>query len=252
MATFGSIAKGTRARKRVKLPLAGARCNAETFEFEGDVVEVDLRALTPAEQSEVFSKARAFAIASSKVENPEDGDPLYDQAIILHTLVIACVDKDSPEDAPRPFFDGGFDQLHSTEQLSGDHIAYLYEQQKLWEDEVSPRLMHLTEAQFMAGVLLTASGDQRFFSNARRGTQWSLLRGAAARLVTLLAEKSLSGTGSASAGPSTKTADAPAAVSAVALPPEFPGDEPAESDVVIVDEPPPPPEDEPPPAPPTT
>ena len=196
MATFGQIAKGTRARKRVKLPLAGAHFNTETLDWDGDVVELDIRSLSPVERSEVLACARAFAVERG-VENPTSEDPIYAQAVVLHTLVRACIDVESPADAPAPFFDGGFDQLHSTQMLSSDHIAYLYELQTAWEDEVSPRIRTLEDVGFMAAVIRTAQGDARFFLGSRPGIQWSFVRTLASLHASSRTDRSGSGSNAA-------------------------------------------------------
>lgn len=180
MASFGQIAKGTRARKRIQLPMGAAQFDPEIGTWGGgEIVDLDVRPINAVERSLVLERSRAFA-KSKGVEDPTDGDELYDQARLLHTLAIACVDKDSPESDPKPFFDGGFEQLHTTELLTTDHIAYLFEQQQLWEDECSPRLKKQTPGQFMATILSIAGGDMSFFVGARPGMLWSFTRTLAA------------------------------------------------------------------------
>lgn len=202
MATFGQIIKGTRARKRVTLPLAGASCDPATLEWKGAVVELDLRALSPLERAEVTAAARAFAVEKG-VADPNADEALYVQGLMLHTLAVACIDAESPEDAPRPFFDGGFEQLYKTEALSTDHIAYLYELQEMWEDEVSPRVNTVKAADLIATTLKAASGDAYFFVRLRPSTRWSCFRTMAARLLDSLTRSSGPGSSSEAASPTT-------------------------------------------------
>lgn len=199
MATFGQIAKGTRARKTIQLGMGRARLNAATGEWETDeggvIATLDIRPINPIEHTTIIEKARAFAI-SKGVADPKDNDELYDDAKVLYTLVIACLDKDSPEEAPRPFFEGGFEQLHGTEILLPDHIGYLYEQQQLWQDECSPRFTNQTPGQFMAAVVQSAGGNQSFFFGARPGMRWDFTRTLAAAYLNLMTLKSPSTSGS--------------------------------------------------------
>lgn len=204
MATFGQLAKGTRARKTIKLGLGRARINAETGEWEtaegGVIAELDIRPLNPIETSTVVEKARAFAI-SKGVADPHDGDELYDDAKILHTLVLACLDKDKAD--PTPFFEGGFEQLHGTELLLPDHIGYLYEHQQLWQDECSPRFTRQTPGQFMAAVVSMAGGDASFFVGARPGMRWDSMRTLAAAYLNLM---TLTSPSTSDSSPSTEEA----------------------------------------------
>jgi hypothetical protein len=198
MATFGSITRGPRARKRIVLPLQGATTNAETGAWEGDVVELDVCGLGPHDQTDVARSARAFAIAHG-LEDPKDGDDLYDWGKTLYTLLATCLDKDSPADAPKPFFDGGFEQLHTTKLLLPEHIGYLYEQQQAWQDECAPGIKTMSQTQFLAAVVKVAGGDITFFANARPGMRWSFTHTLAALQLDSLTRKS----------PSTSPSDSP-------------------------------------------
>lgn len=201
MPTFGQLAKGTRARKTIKLGFGRARINPGTGEWEanegGTIVELDVRPTNPIEHTLIVERSRAFAMGKG-VPNPKDGDELYEDAKILYTLVIACIDKGSPEKDPKPFFEGGFDQLHGTELLLPDHIGYLYEQQQLWQDECSPRFTNQTPGQFMAAVMATAGGDSSFFDGARPGMRWDFARTLAAAYLNLMTLKSPTSSGSSS------------------------------------------------------
>lgn len=199
MATFGQLAQGTRARKTIQLGFGLARINPGTGEWEADeggvIASLDVRPLNPIEHTTIIEKARAFAI-SKGVADPKDGDELYDDAKILHTLAIACLD--SAEKDAKPFFAGGFDELHGTEMLLPDHIGYLYEQQQLWQDQCSPRYTNQTPGQFMAAVVKAGGGDSSFFDGARPGMRWDFTRTLAAAFLNLQMLKSPGSSGSSS------------------------------------------------------
>lgn len=184
MGKFSTVVQGTRARKPIKLPLPGAQYNIDKDEWVGPTDELVVRALRDDEHADVVAEARAFAIKRG-LENPEDGDPLYEKGKMLHTLTIACLDKDSPIEKSEPYFDGGWEQIHKAENLTPEVIAYLYFQQQLWQDEVNPLNKSLTDTQFMAAAIKTAQGDMSFFVNSRRGIQWSFMRTLASQLVAL-------------------------------------------------------------------
>lgn len=206
MPTFGQLAKGKRARKTIKFGFGGARIDPGTGEWDagdgGTVTTLDVRPINPIDHTLIVERARAFAISKGVVD-PKDGDELYENARILHTLVIACVDKDSPEDAPRPFFEGGFEQLHESELLLPDHLGYLYEQQQLWQDTCSPRFTNQTPGQFMAGVMKAAGGDESFFVGARPGMRWDFTRTLAAAYLNLTTQKSPTSSDSSTSSTST-------------------------------------------------
>lgn len=216
MATLAQLAKGTRARKTIKLGLGRARISPETGEWEtdegGTITELDIRPLNNIEVTNVTQLARDFAISKGIVD-PKDGDELYDDAKVLHTLVVACLDKDSPEKEPRPFFEGGFDELHTTEVLLPDHVGYLFEHQQLWQDECSPRFVRQTPGQFMASVVAAAGGNPSFFVGARPGMRWDSMRTLAAAYLNLMTLTSPTTSGSSS---STPTATLPSETSAPA------------------------------------
>lgn len=182
MGKFSTVVQGTRARKPVKLPLPGAQYNVEKNEWVGPVEDLVLRALRDDEHADVVTEAKAFAIKRG-VENPEDGDPLYEKGKMLHTLALACLDKDSPLEKPEPYFDLGWEQIHKAENLTPEVIAYLYFQQQLWQDEVNPLNGSLNNTEFMAAAIKTAQGDMSFFVNSRPGIRWSFTRTLASQLV---------------------------------------------------------------------
>jgi hypothetical protein len=188
MATFGQIAKGKRARKRITFPLLAGTSADGAADAR---VEVDLVVLTGIEEADVLAKARTFA-KERGVDDPRDGQPIYDLAQWVHTLAIACVDPDSPEDAPRPFFEGGAAQILGSELLGRDVISYLYEHQQAWQDQVSPRARTIGPAELVAHVVeIAASEDPTPFLRLAPVLRWSLHRSMAVALLSSPMLKSL-------------------------------------------------------------
>lgn len=182
------MVQGTRARKPIKLPLPGALVNGENGEWEGPTAVLDLRVLRDDELTLILREARAFAKANG-LDAPEDGDALYEQGKMLHTLAVCCIDHDSPKESPIPYFDGGWEQIHTSEILTPEIREYLYLQQQMWQDEVNPLLGTLSDSEFLAAAIKTAGGNQSFFVNSRPGWLWSFTRIMARQL---LASRSLS------------------------------------------------------------
>jgi hypothetical protein len=205
MATFSQLAKGRRARKTVTFPLLAAAVAEGTEPRE---LAVDVIVLSGLEDADVMGKARAFA-KERGVDDPKDGNPIYDLALWAFTLAIACVDPESPETDPRPFFDGGAEQILASNLLGRDTIAYLYEHQQQWQDEVSPRARTVGPEELLAHVLAVASAeDPTPFFRLAPALRWTLHRSMAALLVTLQMPRSPSGSASADAGASSKPSGA--------------------------------------------
>lgn len=177
---FSQIAKGTFARRAIPLQLGTQE------------VQVDVRPLLFEERGEIARFAREYAKGKG-VENPTDDDEAYIIGKRAYMAFIACIDHDSEEKDPKPFFDGGISDVLSGQPLVSDHIAYLCEQIELWEDECSPREMHLSNAEFIARVVATAGGDQTAFLLLRPGLQMIFTRTLAERLLSSLADKSSTG-----------------------------------------------------------
>src|SRR5678815_2459917 len=81
-------------------------------------VDVGLRALSGADTAQVYERARAYCKRNG-LDNPREADPLYDLALSVYTLAIACVDPDSDVHAPKPFFGPA---ENWTPDLAADHI----------------------------------------------------------------------------------------------------------------------------------
>jgi hypothetical protein len=141
----------------------------------GEVCELDVRVLDDADDTAIDEAAGAFA--KKHGGEAREGDPQYDRGRALHTLLRACIDKDSPEEAQAPFFDGGLVQVQT---LNRDTIAYLLAAQEVWQDQCSPRKLKLSGEEVLQHLVEVAtSEDERPFVRLRPGLQWILLRSTA-------------------------------------------------------------------------
>lgn len=189
MSRFSKVIAGTRARVEGTLPLPGASIDPDTGKWEGRTERIHLRALNDNEHSDVLRDALAFA-KSNGVENPEDGDPLYEQGKWIHTIARACIDPESPEDNPQRYFDGGADQIHQSEILTPEIIAYVFEQQRVHQDDVNPLTKTFTTEDYEKAIKQVAGGNLGFFVSMRRGLQWTFTRTLASQLLASRASSS--------------------------------------------------------------
>lgn len=191
MATWNQIRKGTRARRRALLPLSNGPIPLRTGEAgelhldpaSGDVVQLDLRPLTSGEQAEVLARARADALARG-VQDPRPGNPIYDLAEMEHTLLLCCIDPDSPSEAPRALF-ASIEEIRSDPALGSDRVVYLFELFQQYQDECSPQRRHLTLDEAMAAMLLLGGEEEearRFFESLGPGLRWICMRTLALQL----------------------------------------------------------------------
>lgn len=189
---FSQIIRGTRARKTVTIE------GIDTP--EGAPIPIDVRPLNGLEQAETLAKARAFA-ESRGVKEPRDGEPIYDLGKQVYTLLLACLDHESPGDAPRPFFASADEIL---EGLDRDRRSYLYELQEMWEDECAPRPSSMESKDFLAWCMEVCSapeGDDGPFVRLRPVLRWSCVRTLAAIHVLSQTHKSESGSRSENGSP---------------------------------------------------
>lgn len=141
---FRQIAGGTRARKMLELQL-----------FPGvEPVRVDVRVLAVEEEIEALAQARAYA-AQKGLDDPKEGQPVYDLAVMAFVVLLATVDHDSPTDQPAPFFDSVEQPL----SLDRDALQLLYEAQVLWQEQCSPRKLTLSDAEYVGLVMRLAEGE---------------------------------------------------------------------------------------------
>jgi hypothetical protein len=237
MGRFSDIQKGKRARRVVAFPMPNTRCSllAPLPELEAqriaDAAErgatksggdapvapaepaalVAMIVLTGEEDDEVLAQARAHAV-SRGIAEPKPGDPIFDLSVMVHTLRLGCVDPDSPQDSPVPFFMSA-EQIWKN--LSRDQIVHLHAQHEFFQDECSPRAKRFeSENQFYAWVLKAAESESPsdFFESIGPAMLWNSVRTLAKQHVLLLTDKSLPTLSSESAGPKStpKTPDVPA------------------------------------------
>jgi hypothetical protein len=234
MATWNQIRKGTRARRRVVLPLSDGPIPLYTREGKleldpanAEVVQLDLRPLTSGEQSDVLARAHADAVARG-VQDPRAGNPIYDLAEMEHTLLLCCVDPDSPQEAPMPLF-ASIEEIRRDPALGSDRVVYLFELFQQFQDECSPQRRHLTLDEAIASMLLLAGEEEdarRFFESLGPGLRWICMRTLALQLQISQTPSSPSGSpserkdsGSPTWPPSPPTPQAPGAALADPAPP---------------------------------
>ena len=90
---------------------------------------------------------------------------MYDLSVMAEICAVACVDHDSPADAPEPFFDGGVKQAL---ELDTDRLTLLYQAFSEWSATCNPRRVNMSIADYMETVTalaLTEDGDDRFFDS---------------------------------------------------------------------------------------
>jgi hypothetical protein len=184
MSTFSKVLGGARERKRAHLTLA-----------DGTQVPVDVRMLTPMESAAVVSRATEFARERGAAELT-DGNPIYDLGIYVHTLAIACLDTERPNEDAK-FFDGGHEQILNSEILAPDSIAHLFALYEHHMDEVSLSPSEMDEAGLRRLIESSAKGDMLPFCKLRPGMQWSFVHSMAVLLHKLLSPSTSSGSGSA-------------------------------------------------------
>lgn len=150
MTTFSLVAGGRASIKRVTFSL-----------ISGVEVTCGIKVLLDGDDDAIETAARAAAKARG-VEDPREGNPIYDQWVRRFTLLYACVsvpesaDDPTPEDPPL-FFDGGVEQIQR--HLDRDRIAWLFAMQQQWQSLVSPRPRDMTRDEYLATVFAHATAD---------------------------------------------------------------------------------------------
>jgi hypothetical protein len=169
---FSDILKGTRARKTIEVD----------FGHPDGPVPVDIRKLTPPESVHVLEASRAFA-KSKGVEDPSDGDALYDFAFRVHTIALACVETGSPENEPKPFFESA-KQILESRLISDDVVEYIFAHWELHVDETSLQRRQLTTPEILRLVASLGGGDIVPFIKLSPGQQVALASFMAGRLLS--------------------------------------------------------------------
>ena len=197
MSKFSQIANGAAGIDSVEIPMIGVE----------KPVKIGLRVLLSDADDDILKNARAFAIAQG-VEDPKDGNPIYDLARARETIALACVDLDSPAQGER-FFENAAEVRTG---LDRDRIAYLYERQQRWQDACSPSRKKMGDSEFVAKIIEIAEAgddDPRPFDELRPILLESYTRILSREFVILAKLKSLSGSDwNYSSKPSTKSTEA--------------------------------------------
>lgn len=180
MPKFSDIADGDRARKNVQLDVG-----------RDTPASIDVRVLRPDEEADVLAYALKFA-KDRGVTDPRDGDALYDLGRWVRTAALACVDPESSKDDPKPFFDGGVEQILGSRRITREHLAFLYEHQEAWQDECSPYEKDVGASEMMVRTIAIAKGDTDPFVRMRPSTRFNFTRTLAARYLNSLAARSSS------------------------------------------------------------
>lgn len=185
---FSTVTKGTRAEKAIELPPPdGSEKGVPTM----------LRALNGVEEGVALKETREYCKAQGIAE-PKTGEPIYDLALMVETIRLACLDPESPLGAREPLFDQGADQIRGA--YGREAIAYIYELQQDWQDEVSPSIKKLDVKAYIDTLFKMGGPDEEeartFFIQSVPGLRWSLTRTMAVQLVSLLSAKSESGSNS--------------------------------------------------------
>lgn len=195
MATFSEVVKGTRVVKRVVMP----RPEGYTVPEGVQAPSCDLRALNGLEEQAALTSARTAAIAAG-VDDPKPGNPIFDLALMVERLLLACRD---PEDNDKPYFDGGSEQLR--QYYGRDGIALLYELQEQQQEETSPSIARFDAEDLIraAALEMTREGPEgaeqalTFFLRLRPGLRVTLVRTLAHLHLSSLVDRSDSGSLSA-------------------------------------------------------
>lgn len=143
MARFAQIQRGTRARRPVEISMGAGEAP----------LRCEVRALSAVEDAEVLEMAAAFA-EKRGVKGQLDGNPIYDLGRAVHTLLHACVDQESPADAPVRYFASADEILGG---LDRERIAFLYELQQAFQDECAPMPAELPPEEYL-NLIFQAEG----------------------------------------------------------------------------------------------
>lgn len=220
MARFSDIMKGKRARRTVAFPLPNTRISLtsplagleakraadEAGKSQADAATepgrsvpsapaepklVDLVVLLGTEEADALAGARAYAVALG-VADPQPNSPLFDLGLMAHTLLHGCVDHDSPEDKPTPFFESAEQILAG---MTRDQITWLHTQHEVWVNQLSPVLKNGDENAFFAWVQETAESESPsdFFGKHGPALLWNFTTTLARLLLTLQPAKLAAG-----------------------------------------------------------
>lgn len=178
--------------------MQGKKAESEPVEVVGFGFTVLCVPLTATEYGNacVFARERAKAKGA---ENPENGDPVYDLALMAAVLVAGCVDPDSPPDARAKSFESVDEILDA---MHPEHVVYLHEHHERWQDETSPNHRKLSgEALFDKVREVTGADGLAGFMRLSPSTRWHFVRSMGLTLLGLLEVKSTPSSPSSGSSP---------------------------------------------------
>jgi hypothetical protein len=207
------IAQGTRAVKSVPLRLANAPLLEAGVDWEkaddGGTVIVGVRIVTGLETSEAIKKAQDVT-AKAGVPQWLATHPLCQLHEMAEMVAIGCVDNEARDE---PFFIGGSEEVLASASIGAENIAYLAEQIRNWQDEVSPRGADITPEVLMHAIVREAerpeNAPEAFFSRLRPKERVSCIHSMAKLLSDLLTNRSLSSLVSTGSSSTTTASSSP-------------------------------------------
>lgn len=169
------------------LALVGPYREPITFEIGQAQVTVGLQILGIADEVAALARARSYAVEHG-VTDPSETDPLYEQGLAIATVALACVEHDSPRDAPVRVFESE-EALVQNKLVPRELVAYLYARYRFMVDTHSPRKFDVTRDQIFAMVKSAQEDDPIPFCDSRAGIQWLSFRFLAVLLGDSLEER---------------------------------------------------------------
>lgn len=124
------------------------------------------------EDAEAHKFARGYAKRFDA--EPKLGDPTYDMGYKAAVVAISAEDKDSPENARTPFFEGTTldERMNVAAGLHREIIGFLYARQDAWQCETSPLQHHMDAETLLKAIEVEAtSDDDAFFAGMSPATQ---------------------------------------------------------------------------------
>lgn len=144
----------------------------------GDTIPVLFVPLNGHEEADALAFAHAFATERKVKSSP--GEPLFDLALMAATITRGVFDPQSHVDRRERFFANEQEAL----SLSREAITYLYEHQQSWQDELSPTVKNLGQADIIATIVrLSEEDDPSGFIRLSPGLRWICTRTMAGLLV---------------------------------------------------------------------
>lgn len=176
MARWSDVEKGTKAEKPT------------TFPYAGKDVPTVLRTLSMGEEIEVIATA-VKAAEKKGVKDPKPGNAIYDAFLKAHTVLLVCMDPESPEKSRAPFFDGGLDDVLG---LGDEIVTMLFEQHEMHQQQTSPSILGTTTKDlFKLAKEVSERGDPFDYARLPLVIRWLLQRFTALLLFNSPAYKSL-------------------------------------------------------------